>query len=127
MLTGPDDSNVLDRLVVVMAAVVALHCLMAPVLSDRLPALVGESAHRVLALAAISLSGIAVVRGWMKHHEGRVVGWTGGAWTFLILARAGGARELGEVGEILLTLVAVTLLIISHQLNRSLTYWKGRE
>ena len=127
MLTGPDDSNVLDRLVVVVAAVVALHCLMAPLLSNRLPALTGESAHLVLALAATSLSGIAVVRGWMKHHEGRVVGWAGGAWTFLILARMGGAQELGEVGEILLTLVAVTLLIISHQLNRSLTYWNAKE
>lgn len=127
MLTGPDDSNVLDRLVVVVAAVVALHCLMAPLLSDRLPALAGESAHRVLALVATGLSGIAVIRGWMKHHGGRVVGWAGGAWTFLILARVGGTGELGEVGEILLTLGAVTLLIISHQLNRSLTYWNGRE
>jgi len=127
MLTGPDDSDVLNRVVVALAAAAALHCLIAPLLSDRLSALTGETAHLVLALAAIGLSGIAVVRGWLRHLDGRVFGWAVGAWTSLILARVGGAEELGEVGEILLTCVACTLLIIAHQLNRSLAYWSRRE
>jgi len=127
MLTGPDDSDVLNRVVVAVAAAVALHCLIAPLLSDRLPALTGETAHLVLALAATVLSGIAVVRGWLRHLEGRVFGWAVGAWTFLFLARMGGAKELGEVGEILLTCAGVLLLIMAHQINRSLTYWNGKE
>jgi hypothetical protein len=127
MLTGPDDANLWDRIVLALAGLVALHCLLAPLLSDRVPSMTGEGAHQLLALIASVVSVIAVFRGWMVHQQARVFGWAIGGWAVLFIARVGGEEQLGEAGEILLTLIAVTCLVVTHQLNRSLAYWHTRE
>jgi hypothetical protein len=106
MLTGPDDTNRIDRACVLLAVAVSLHCL----------------AAALLALTSL----VATVRGWGRHRSGRVVPWVAAGWILLSAARFGSGTGLGEVGEVLVTLMASVLLVVAHQLNRSLAYWHGR-
>lgn len=123
MLTGPDDTNRLDRFAAALAGLTALHCVLAP----WLPAALGDSAsHAVLALSTAGVSVPACVRGWLEHHSLRVFGWALPSWLALGLARLGGGRQLGEVTEVLLTVAAASLLFMAHQLNRSLAYWRDK-
>lgn len=126
MLTGPDDSNRWDRLCAVIASLVALHCVVAPLLTRAAAPLAGSGAHLVLALLSVGLSVPAVVRGWMEHHEARVFGWAVPAWVLFGVARLWGDAAGGEILEIVLTVTASVLLVIAHQLNRSLAYWHRR-
>ena len=126
MLTGPDDSNRLDRLCVALAFGAAIHCVVALPLRLILPWLSGEAAHQLFALAVVAVSVPATVRGWLAHHSTRVFPWAFPGWLALALARFGGERELGEVGEVLLTVAAAALLFVAHRLNRSLAYWHDR-
>jgi hypothetical protein len=68
----------------------------------------------------------AVVQALPIHREPRVLGWAGARWVFLVLARWQGPAW-GEIGEIFLTCVGALLLVVAHQLNRSLAYWQNRE
>lgn len=126
MLTGPDDSNRLDRVCVAAALLLAVHCVAASVLARLAAPLGGAGAHLLLALLGAALSVIAVVRGWLDHHETRVFGWALPAWALLTAARLGGESLGGEVAEILMTVTAGGLLTVAHQLNRSLAYWHRR-
>lgn len=126
MLTGPDDTNRLDRLCVALAVGAAIHCVLALPLRAVAPPLAGEAAHLLCAVAAVAISVVATVRGWLAHHSTRVFPWALPGWLALALARFGGERRLGETGEVLLTVAAAVLLVVAHQLNRSLAYWHDR-
>jgi len=125
MLTGPDDSNRIDRACVLLAVVVSLHCLVAPWLPPRMSFLAGGAAHGVGAALLAVTSLVATLRGWGLHRSGRVVPWVASGWILLSVARLGSGTGLGEVGEVLITLLASLLLGVAHQLNRSLAYWHG--
>lgn len=124
MLTGPDDPNRLDRACVGLAVALQMHCLLAPWMTDAAPGLAGEAAHGVVAVAVLVASVAAVLQGLPIHREPRVLGWAGAGWGCLALARWQG-RDLGEAGEMLLTCAAALLLMVAHQLNRSLAYWQS--
>jgi hypothetical protein len=126
MLTGPDDTNRIDRACVLLAVAVSLHCLAAPWLPPRMSSLAGGAAHGVCAALLALTSLVATVRGWGRHRSGRVVPWVAAGWILLSAARFGSGTGLGEVGEVLVTLMASVLLVVAHQLNRSLAYWHGR-
>lgn len=126
MLTGPDDTNRIDRACVLLAVVVSLHCLVAPWLPPRMSYLAGGAAHGVCAALLAVTSLVATIRGWGRHHSGRVVPWVVSGWLLLALARFQAGSSLGEIGEVLVTLIASLLLLVAHQLNRSLAYWHDR-
>jgi hypothetical protein len=126
MLTGPDDTNRIDRACVLLAVAVSLHCLAAPWLPPRMSSLAGGAAHGVCAALLALTSLVATVRGWGRHRSGRVVPWVAAGWILLSAARFGSGTGLGEVGEVLVTLMASVLLVVARQLNRSLAYWHGR-
>ena len=126
MLTGPDDPNRLDRVVCAAAAAMALHCLAAAQFAAVFPALTGAASHRLLAATTALLSVIALIHGWLLHHDLRVAVWAAPGWALLALARFSSGASLSEFGDITLTLTAAALLIVAHQLNRSLAYWQNR-
>ena len=126
MLTGPDDTNRIDRACVLLAVVVSLHCLVAPWLPPRMSHLAGGAAHGICAALLAVTSLVATIRGWGRHRSGRVVPWVVSGWILLSAARFGSDTGLGEVGEVLVTLLASLFLVVAHQLNRSLAYWHGR-
>jgi hypothetical protein len=126
MLTGPDDSNRLDRACVMLALVVSLHCLVAPWLPPRMSSFAGGAAHGVCAASLAATSLVATVRGWGRHRSGRVLPWAVSGWLLLALARFQAGSGLGEIGEVLVTLISSFLLVVAHQLNRSLAYWHAR-
>lgn len=126
MLTGPDDPNRIDRACVGLAVGLQMHCLLAPWLADAAPWLAGEAAHGVVAVAMLAASVAAVLQGLPIHREPRVLGWAGAGWGCLAAARWQGPG-LGEAGEMLLTCVAALLLMVAHQLNRSLAYWQSHD
>jgi hypothetical protein len=126
MLTGPDDTNRWDRVAALMAAGLGLHCVLAPAIASFVPALAGNAAHWVAAVAMLALSVPAIVQGLIEHHEWRVLGWAASAWALLGLARLRN-EELGEAGEIVATTLAAALLVVAHQLNRSIAYWHNRK
>ncbi len=126
MLTGPDDANRIDRACVLLAVAVSLHCLVAPWLPPRMSSIAGGAAHGIFAAFLAVTSLVATVRGWGRHRSGRVVPWVAAGWILLSAARFGSGTGLGEVGEVLVTLLASVLLVVAHQLNRSLAYWHSR-
>jgi len=125
MLTGPDDTNRIDRACVLLALVVSGHCLVAPGLPQRMSSLADGAAHGVGAALLAVTSLVATLRGWSLHRSGRVVPWVAAGWFLLSVARLGSGPGLGEVSEILVALLASLLLGVAHQLNRSLAYWHG--
>lgn len=120
MLTGTDDTNTADPACAVLAAITGLHCLMAPLLERQSSVLAGEGAHLVLAVLTGAASVCLVFRGWFHHHEIRVFQWAAPAWLLLGMARS------GLDGEAVLTVGSAVLLVVAHQLNRSLGYWHNR-
>lgn len=124
MLTGPDDINRIDRFAAVLAALTTLHCVFAPFLPS---AMGGEASHAVAAVACMATSVPACVRGWSAHGDARVWAWALPGWALLGLARLASGERLGEAGEVVATVIAGVLLVVAHQLNRSLAYWHDRE
>lgn len=126
MITGPDDSNLWDRLSAGLALGCALHCLQVFWLASVIPALAGETAHRVAALSVVVPGAPALLRGWSRHHSLRPWTWALPGWGLLLLARGGSPGSPGEIAETFFTAGGCVLVWVAHQLNRSLAYWHDR-
>lgn len=126
MFTGPDDSNLGDRLCAGLAMACAVHCLQAFWLASVIPPLAGETAHRIAALAVVVPGAPALLRGWSRHHSLRPWAWALPGWGLLLLARGGSPGSPGEIAETFFTAGGCVLAWVGHQLNRSLTYWHDR-
>lgn len=120
MLTGPDDKNSADPACAIAAAATGVHCLAAPLLARVSPLLAGEGAHWLLAVVVFLASAILILQGWLTHRNFRAFQWALPGWLLLGMARA------GLDGEVVLTISASALLVVAHQLNRSLGYWHTR-
>ena len=126
MFTGPDDSNLGDRLCAGLAMACAVHCLQAFWLASVIPPLAGDTAHRIAALAVVVPGAPALLRGWSRHHSLRPWAWALPGWGLLLLARGGSPGSPGEIAETFFTAGGCVLAWVGHQLNRSLTYWHDR-
>lgn len=120
MLTGPDDKNIADPACALLGAFTGVHCVAAPLIERLSPVLAGEGAHLALAIVAGIASVAVIFRGWFQHQDFRVFHWAFPGWLLLGMAR------FGISGEELLTIGSAALLIVAHQLNRSLGYWHSR-
>ena len=120
MLTGPGDKNFADPACAIIGAATCIHCFAAPLLERVSPALGGEAAHLALAVVAAIASVAVIFRGWFQHQDFRVFNWAVPAWLMLGMAR------FGVSGEVMLTIGSAALLVVAHQLNRSLGYWHTR-
>ena len=126
MITGPDDSNYIDRICAGLSTGAVMHCIHAPWVAPFVPSLAGETAHGIVAWTLILLSIVAVLKGWSVHRASRVFAWALPGWFCLITARNGSASGSGEIAEIFLTATAGVVLWVTHHLNRSLAYWHHR-
>lgn len=127
MLTGPDDTNRWDRACVALAALTLSHCLLAAPLGTLAAVLAGEAAHVVLAGVTLATSIPGITRGWLVHRNPRAFGWAIPGWALLVAARLGNQAGFEEAGEVVATVWGGALLIVAHQLNRSLGYWHQRD
>lgn len=127
MLTGPDDTNWHDRACAVFGILAGVHCLLAGAAGSRMGWFSGEGAHLLFAVLAAGPSLVATVRGWFVHASSRVLGYAVPAWLALAAARFGWRGGMDETSEIALTVLASLLLVVAHQLNRSLGYWHKRD
>jgi len=126
MLTGSDDLNWQDRACAVLGLLAGLHCVLASLVSSSPRWLSGERAHLLFAVLSLAPSMVAVVRGWFIHHSSRVWAYAIPAWAAICVARSGAQIQMDEVSETVLTIFASLLLVVTHQLNRSLAYWHDR-
>jgi hypothetical protein len=91
MITGPDDSNYIDRICAGLSTGAVMHCIHAPWVAPFVPSLAGETAHGIVAWTLILLSIVAVLKGWSVHRASRVFAWALPGWFCLITARNGSA------------------------------------
>lgn len=123
MRTGPNESNPVDPICIGASFVLAIHCLIAPIL----PAFLGGIwAHSLLAISTGLLSLFGILLGSLIHGEARVWAWASPGWILLLIARSGEVSSGSELAEVLLTVTASGVIIFAHCLNRSLRYWHAR-
>lgn len=86
----------------------------------------GTWAHGCLSGGVVVLAVLALVAGYRRHRQGRVVGWWLGGSLGLV-----GVRFLpeasGEWTEVLVTVVGSGLMAVFARLNASLRFWTGWE
>ena len=68
MITGPDDSNRIDRICAGLSIAAIVHCVQAPWLAPWVPWLAGETAHGIVAWTLILLSIVAVLKAGVQDH-----------------------------------------------------------
>ena len=115
----------LDKLAISVSAICAVHCLLTPILLTLLPIVslneIDEHVfHMMLIWLIIPSSFIAATLGCGKHKDKWVLfGISIGLFT-LIFAAMLGHDLVGELGEKLMTLLATTVLALSHWRNFNL-------
>lgn len=111
----------LDRLGMGLSLGCAIHCLLTPLLMALLPftataALLGPGAEAVLLGASAVLSGTALVLGFRRHRQLRVLGMLGAALVLIVLGQIYHEHPF----EPLLVNAGLAFLIPANLLNRRL-------
>jgi len=115
-----------DKAAIALSMLCVVHCLLMPVLLLLLPAVTGllafndELFHTALLFFVLPISGVAMLMGYTHHrnHAMLFVGVIGLA--LLILAVALGHDNLGEYGEVALTMLGSSAIAYSHLRNLKL-------
>lgn len=108
-----------DKTAIALSTLCALHCLALPILIAAVPLVStlnfsGEAAHRILLLAVVPVSAIAIWQGCRKHWLGLQLG---AGLMLMVLAASVGHTLLGESGEKALTLTGAAVLMWGHWKN----------
>lgn len=114
-----------DKAAIGLSALCIVHCLVLPIALTLLPTLASlpiadESFHKLLLVAIIPSSLLAVVIGCRKHRSMQVAALCGTGIALLIGAVLFGHDMLGEIGEKALTAVGSIFLILGHIQNHRL-------
>lgn len=112
-----------DKAAVGLSLLCVIHCLFLPIILILMPALTGllafndELFHRMLLVAVVPISAIALVIGYLHHRSHRVllIGLVG--LTILIVTSALGHAIVGKHGEIALTVLGTSIIAYGHFLN----------
>jgi hypothetical protein len=116
----------LDRFAIGLSVLCAIHCLAVPVLLILFPSIMASFHlddhifHELLLWFAIPSSAIAVFLGCKRHKDRRVFILAGFGLGLLTAAALLGHDVLGEMGEKIATLFAVSILALAHIRNYSL-------
>ena len=116
----------LDRFAIGLSLLCAVHCMALPIMLIAAPSLIATFQptdhifHEALLWLAIPTSFIAVFLGCKRHENQHVVIFAGIGITTLTATTLFGHDILGETGEKLTTLFAVTILAYAHWRNYTL-------
>jgi len=117
---------ILDRFAIGLSALCAAHCMAVPVLLIVFPSLIATLQldnhifHELLVWLAIPTSSIAVFIGCKRHKDQLVFVLAGIGIVSLVATAFFAHAALGETGEKIATLVAVSILAYAHWRNYSL-------
>ena len=115
-----------DRFAIGLSVLCAIHCLAVPVLLIMFPSLLASFHiddhifHELLIWVAVPTSSIAFFLGCRRHKDPKVFALAGLGLASLIATAFFGHDALGEMGEKLATLFAVSILAYAHWRNYSL-------
>ena len=114
-----------DKIAISFSVVCALHCLLLPIIVIFLPAisatfLGSEDFHKTLLYFVIPSSIIALSLGCKMHGKYEVYSYGVIGIGTLLFASFFGHEYLGEIGEILFTLIGAGILSLGHYKNQKL-------
>ena len=114
-----------DKIAISFSVVCALHCLLLPIIVIFLPAIsatfVGsEDFHKILLYFVIPSSIIALSLGCKMHGKYEVYSYGVIGIGTLLFASFFGHDYLGEIGEILFTLIGAGIVSLGHYKNQKL-------
>ena len=114
-----------DKIAISFSVVCALHCLLLPIAVIFLPAisatfLGSEDFHKTLLYFVIPSSIIALSLGCKMHGKYEVYSYGVIGIGTLLFASFFGHEYLGEIGEILFTLIGAGILSFGHYKNQKL-------
>ena len=114
-----------DKIAISFSVVCALHCLLLPIAVIFLPAisatfLGSEDFHKTLIYFVIPSSIIALSLGCKMHGKYEVYSYGVIGIGTLLFAAFFGHEYLGEIGEILFTLIGAGILSLGHYKNQKL-------
>ena len=112
----------LDKSAISLSVLCMAHCLIIPVIPILLPTLFslslgGELFHKLLLVAVVPLSAVALLLGCQKHQHWTVLIWGIAGLSLLVFAGIFAHDLMGEAGEKTLTVVGSMLLVYSHYKN----------
>ena len=115
-----------DKLAIALSLVCVVHCLILPIALIAVPALSGlmalsdEAFHQWMLYAVLPISVFALFIGYLHHRHIHVITIGAVGLVLLIAAVFIGHDVLGEVGEVLLTIIGSILIAIGHFRNHRL-------
>lgn len=115
----------MDSLGILASLICLVHCLALPAVVLMLPALGGQfihddRTHFVLAFAVTAFCLFAVVPGYLRHSNKRVLLAMAGGLSLVLFATFGSEVLLGETWELPLITLGNLLVVSAHMSNRRL-------
>lgn len=115
----------IDRTAIGLSIICTLHCLLLPIAMTILPALTAtsfgdETFHRLLLVAVLPTSMIALTMGCRKHRNWGVVGTGLSGLIILTLVVFAGQDLLGQAGEKMATVLGAGIIAFGHLRNHIL-------
>lgn len=101
------------------------HCLLLPIATILLPTVLAmpvddELFHRLLLIAVIPMSALALLMGCRKHRNWTVLFWGGIGLSILVFTAIFGHDLFSETGEKILTAIGSLIIIVGHYKNYKL-------
>ena len=123
-LVGGSRRVSLDTLGAWTSGLCVVHCLLTPVILSGSAVLAHflpgeETMHRSLAMLVALLGCVALLTGFRKHRQGRVLGLMAAGLGFIFGGAWFGDRLPAHGWEVLVTLVGSALMITAHRMNHT--------
>lgn len=123
--------NLSDKMAVALSFLCLVHCLFLPLVIILIPSLTltflsDEMLHKVLLVAILPISVVALLFGFKKHGNTSVLYTIVCGLAVLCVAAFAGHELLGEMGEVGLTVFGSILVALGHFRNTRLNPSNGR-
>lgn len=119
-----NEQGVVDRVAVALSGLCLLHCLLLPIAIVLMPFLgrFDESHfHLQLLLVVVPVSVFALVLGFRRHQDKRVLGWGGTGLALLIIGGTVAHSHYGVTADRALTILGSVTLAVTHYMNSRLS------
>lgn len=126
--TMPKVQFISDRLAMILSSLCVIHCLLTPILLISIPALASvsilndETFHQILLFFVLPIGAFALSVGYLHHRSKWVV--LAGAFGLTLLSSpllvewlGLGHEVLGENGEVIITVIASSIIVSAHIVN----------
>lgn len=124
----PKVQFIADRLAMILSSLCVIHCLLTPILLISIPALASvsilndETFHQILLFFVLPIGAFALSVGYLHHRSKWVV--LAGAFGLTLLSSpllvewlGLGHEVLGENGEVIITVIASSIIVSAHIVN----------